>query len=451
VNRARRFLVALMLVMAAIGTDAQTRTSEGVSAILRGDYQQAAAILQPIAADPRLRDPAAAFFMATLYDSGRGVPLDPMRACALYQQAFFDFNSVYAHTAQVLQRRLWMARGNDWLQECQLVANIGIDHHFQPETFTLGAGHTVEWTLSAATVSYQGRTKRTQYQGMMMRRGTTFLPIQHTELRTAGSPTPLHFFQVFWWVPLGGKWTLSSRLFEVYRDEVVPVESPGDLTTVTAAEPPALSVSDLEALSSLRVSPQGAVELMTSGDTRPGRQIIATRAEKLAALEKERARAAADARIDWNASLDVDRTPAMTYMEAQGCGSIFLFASSEDRGEVITFRADAGSLELTPQARRFDLAEERRAFSVQIHLYERPVRADPCSDLRMPMPQETAWQAVSGIVEIELASRGVDPRAQHLRRATVRILNAEFVSPAGKRIRLSRPVVLTAIVGGVAG
>ena len=67
------------------------------------------------------------------------------------------------------------------------------------------------------------------------------------------------------------------------------------------------------------------------------------------------------------------------------------------------------------------------------------------------MPQESAWQAVSGIVEIELSSRGVDPRSEHLRRATARILNAEFVSPAGKRIRLSRPVVLTAIVGGVAG
>jgi hypothetical protein len=146
-----------------------------------------------------------------------------------------------------------------------------------------------------------------------------------------------------------------------------------------------------------------------------------------------------------------DRTPAMTYMDAQGCGSIFLFASSEDRGEVVTFRADAGSLELTPQPLRFDLAKERRAFSLQIHVYERPVRDDLCSDARMPMPQEAAWQAVSGIVEIELSPRGVDPRASRLRHATVRILDAEFVSPSGRRIRLSRPVVLTATVGFVYG
>jgi hypothetical protein len=30
----------------------------------------------------------------------------------------------------------------------------------------------------------------------------------------------------------------------------------------------------------------------------------------------------------------------------------------------------------------------------------------------------------------------------------VRILGAEFVGPAGKRIRLSRPIVLSGIVGG---
>jgi len=62
-----------------------------------------------------------------------------------------------------------------------------------------------------------------------------------------------------------------------------------------------------------------------------------------------------------------------------------------------------------------------------------------------------AWQAVSGTVEIELSPGGVDPQAQHLRRATARILNAEFVSPSGRKIRLSRPVVLTATVGRVFG
>jgi hypothetical protein len=173
VTRVRCSCILLILGVTSLVTDAQSRTSDGVAAMLRGDYQQAAAILQPIVQDRQQRDPAAAFFMATLYDTGRGVPPDPMRACALYQQAFADDTSVYAPTAQLMWRRLWMAHGNEWLQECQLVANIGIDHRFQPETFTLGAAHSVEWTLAAATVTYENRTKRTQL-GMMLPRGSMF-------------------------------------------------------------------------------------------------------------------------------------------------------------------------------------------------------------------------------------------------------------------------------------
>jgi hypothetical protein len=307
VTRVRSFFILLIFGVTSVVTGAQSRTSDGVSAMLRGDYQQAAAILRPIVEDRQQRDPAAAFFMATLYDTGRGgVPVDPLRACALYQQAFFDANSVYAPTAQMLWRRLWMAHGNDWLQECQFVANIGINHRFQPETFTLGAGHSVEWTLTAATVTYENRAKRTPF-GMMGSRGIMFLPVQHIELLTPASPAPLHFFEMFWWEPSAARWTLRALLFEVYRDEVVSMGSIDALPVVTAAEPPALTPADLRTMINLRVNALGAVEL-TAGGVRPGRRIITTRADKLAALEKERARAAADARIDWNAALDVDRS-----------------------------------------------------------------------------------------------------------------------------------------------
>jgi len=449
VTRVRGFFIAMILGVSAAITEGQSRTSDGVSAILRGDDGQAAALLQPIAEDWQQRDPAAAFFMATLYDAGRGVPLDPMRACALYMQASLDDASVYAPTARLLWRRLWTAHGNDWFQECQLVANVGINHHFQPQTFALGAGHSVEWTVAAATVTYDGRAKR-EPLGMFHARGTIFLPVQHVELPAAASPTPLHYFELFWWEPSGDRWTLRARVFEVYRDELLFAGSTDALMILTAREPPTMTRSDLDGLVNLSVDAPGAVVLAVGG-LHPIRQIITPRAEKLAALEKERAVAATDARVDWNATLDVGHTPAMTYMDAQGCGNIFLFAASADRGEVISFRADAGSLELTPQARRFDLSKERRAFSLQIHVYERPVRADLCSDARGPMPEESAWQAVSGTVEIELSPRSVDPRASRMRYATVRILSAEFVGPGGKRIRLNRPVVLTAIVGGMAG
>ena len=440
-TRARVSLILLILAATGAGIGAQNRTGDAVSAILRGDYQQAAAILQPIVEDRLHRDPAAAFFMATLYDNGRGVAGDPMRACALYQQAFQDMSSVYAPTAQLLQRRLWMARGNDWFAECQLVANIGIDHRFEPQTFTLGAGHSVEWTLTAATVTYGTQTKRTVWNGLGAPRGVRFLPIRYTELRAPASPEPLHFFELFWWEPSAAKWTLRGRLFEVHGDELAPGDVTDALTTSTGDEPQALTSSDLETMMHVRLTRDGAVEL-TVGGARAGTRPIATRAEKLAARETERARAEADARIDWDEALDVDRPPSMIYSDAGGCGAFLLYASSLDRGEVVTFRANARALELTPQPRRFDLSKER-GLSLRIYVYARPVRANPCSDLVTPMPAESAWQAVSGIVDIDISPSAGDSR----RRATVRILGAELAGPAGKRIRLTRPIVLTALVG----
>ena len=445
--RARACLALLIAAAAGVGVAAQGRTADGVSAMMRGDYQAAAAILQPIAEDRRQRDPVAAFFMATLYDNGRGVPLDPMRACALYQQAFFDDDSVYAPTAQLLQRRLWLARGNDWFAECQLVANIGIDHRFQPETFTLGAGQSVEWTLTSANVTYENRTKRIQWQGIGRPRGVMFLPVQHVELRPAGSLAPLHYFQVFWWEPAAAQWALRAQVFEVYRDELVTVTSTEALTTSTAAQPPPLAPSDLEALVNLRLAADGAVQL-TVGGAHPSTRAIETRADSVAAREKERARAEADARIDWNAALDVDRVPSlnsMSYAEARGCGAFLLFAPSLDRGELITFRANARSLDVTPQPRRYDLAKGRD-FSLRVYVYARPARVDPCSDIRNPMPADVSWRAVSGSVDIEITAAG-----NGRRRATVRILNAEFEGPAGKKVRLAAPIVLTALVGTWAG
>jgi len=436
---ARARLMALIVAATGAVIDAQDRTSDAVAAILRGDYQQAVAILQPIVEDRRQRDPTAAFFMATLYDSGRGVAMDPMRACALYQQTFFDHSSVYAPTAQLLQRRLWLARGNDWFAECQLLANIGIGHRFQPETFTLGAGHSVEWTLTAATVTYENRTKRTQWQASTGPRGVIFLPVRYTELRPPAPAAPLHYFEVFWWEPAAAEWTLRGRVFEVYRDELVTVAFSDALTTSAAAEPPPLAPSDLETLMHPRLTEDGGVELAMGGP-RPGTRAIETRAARLAAAEKERARAEADARVDWNAALDVDRVPSMNYADAQGCGAFLLFAPSADRGEVMTFRVNARSLDVTPQPSRYDLSKERD-FSLRIYVYARPVHADPCSDVRTPMPAEVAWRAVAGIVDVEITAVG------GRRRATARILNAEFEGPAGKRVRLARPIVLTALVG----
>ena len=74
-----------------------TGTAEGVAALARGDYQQAADILKPIAEGWRQPDPMAQFFMATLYQTGHGVPQDLLRACALYHARPWASTTPSAH------------------------------------------------------------------------------------------------------------------------------------------------------------------------------------------------------------------------------------------------------------------------------------------------------------------------------------------------------------------
>src|SRR5882762_2869118 len=78
-------LVAVMLVVPCAAA-AQT-TSDGVRAFLLGDYEAAARILQPLAEAVPEPDPLAQYFLAMLYDSGRGVARDMIQACGLYMRA----------------------------------------------------------------------------------------------------------------------------------------------------------------------------------------------------------------------------------------------------------------------------------------------------------------------------------------------------------------------------
>ena len=152
----RFFCTAAIIATIVGGVGAQTGTADGVVALARGDYQRAVQILKPIAEDWRTNDTAAQFFMAGLYQTGRGVPADPLRACALYMRATSRHDDPFGREAFPLFAA-FLARGPEFGRECHLLANIGFDHGFEPVTFDLGPGHTIEWTLTAATVTYQGR------------------------------------------------------------------------------------------------------------------------------------------------------------------------------------------------------------------------------------------------------------------------------------------------------
>ena len=72
----RLCLMAMLIGAAVRGVSAQTATADGVAALARGDYQRAVEILKPIAEDWNTEDTAAQFFMAGLYESGDGMPVD---------------------------------------------------------------------------------------------------------------------------------------------------------------------------------------------------------------------------------------------------------------------------------------------------------------------------------------------------------------------------------------
>jgi hypothetical protein len=65
-------LLIAWCVLAPSIVSAQSSTADGVQAIVRGDYAAAVRILTPLAEDFGKPDPLAQFFLATIYDSGRG-------------------------------------------------------------------------------------------------------------------------------------------------------------------------------------------------------------------------------------------------------------------------------------------------------------------------------------------------------------------------------------------
>src|SRR5687768_3059166 len=79
-------VVAITLLTPRLAV-AQAGTSDGIQALIHGDYATAVRILRPLAEDIPTPDPVAQFFMAALYHSGLSVGRNQMRACGLFVAA----------------------------------------------------------------------------------------------------------------------------------------------------------------------------------------------------------------------------------------------------------------------------------------------------------------------------------------------------------------------------
>lgn len=434
--------VAGAFVMAASLAQAQTTTADGVDAFVRGDYPRAVEILKP-AAESWPGDPVAAFFMATLYESGRGVPGDPLSACALYVRAF---NSPFSRQAESLAQAFFLT-SRSAIEECTLLAQIGFDHAFQPVTFTLEQGHWIAVDIRGATVTYEGKEKRIDLG--LATGGIRFLPVEHTELAVGPArETRRHFIEFFTWIPGQPQtWTLFWHVYEAVRNDLVPITS-SELVTIAAERPPT-DRFDVRALARLRVNEKGDAEWAVLKEPNQP-EVIETEAERREVREERRAREAADARVDWKRVRDPQRAPELIYADAGGCSNLFVYGRSADRTEAITLRADKEVLGLSTAPRTFDLAAQHSNLEVLVHVYERPVRSWPfCTDAGVSTGPEEMWRATRGTVTIELSPPGVRAVTPLAYRATIHIAGAEFVSAAGVRVRQVQPITLTAIVGSM--
>ena len=452
--RSRLVLIAAILTATVRGTSAQTGTADGVAALARGDYPRAAQILKPIAEDLRTNDAAAQFFMAGLYESGRGVPADELRACALYQRATGNFDHPFGREALFLFGRL-IGRGEAFNRECQQLANIGFDHGFQPATFFLGPAHAIEWTLAAATITHEGRTRREEMS--FAQPGARFLPLRHTELTTrVDRSLARHFIEIFLWRPsrADGGWTLQWHLFEVVRDQVIPIDTVESVATVETVTPPSSDAFDVREYTDLRVDEEGHAAWAVLKGPNASSARIESDDERREVRTAEDARSAAMKRVDWNRRSDVHRQPEMAYLDADGCGDFEMYGWTADRAESLVVRVDASALGLSTQPATIDLARDTVNVSVATHVFARPQRQfNVCSDVTIVEESNTSeiWRAVAGTLTIELSAPGIRARAPHQRRVTLILNDVVLQNNVGTRVHVQRPVRLTGIVGSMWG
>jgi hypothetical protein len=269
-----RCVLTFALAVSPVAAAAQTSTADGVHAYLRGDYETAAAILRGHAEHAPQPDPIAQFFLATLYDSGRGVPRNQMRACGLYLSAGATANPLMPQALDIAEaiREPWATAVRD------LICAPATTHPWseaQPASFSLGPGHSVRIDGSGMTIAYEGVERRTMgpYGGA----GLVSLPVQYTPLDVS-QPVVVrrHFIQFFTWhrndASDTSTWSLGWMLVEVVGAEMFMITGDPRLTIVTVTEPPA--AIDTARAVSVRVNASGEAEWVINDPAGPRGGVI---------------------------------------------------------------------------------------------------------------------------------------------------------------------------------
>lgn len=261
--RLRSFFLAIAILAPRLST-AQTGMADGVEALISGDYATAHRILEPLAEATPQPDPIAQFFLATMYESGLGVPADPIRACGLYLKAAradtpFTSQSLALADAinpdnLVLRNLCAEASGERW--------NGPV-----PASFTLATDHWVRVDRLGVTVGYQGAQKTASRA--LGGPGWVNLPIRYSYADvTRPTETRRHFVEFFMWVPareLGQpSWRLLWFIYEVVGVEAFEVALAPSVIIESDQQPSATVAIDT--IARIRVNANGEAEQVIGGD-----------------------------------------------------------------------------------------------------------------------------------------------------------------------------------------
>ena len=273
----RATVVGVSLLVLAAPVYGQQPASPGVAAYLAGDYDAAARLLTPVAERTATPDPVAQFLLATLYDSGRGVPRDQLRACGLYMAASTVSSPIAPQAgeiAAVLKQPFFGARGP--MATCAS-ANTTPWGEPQPAFVTLGPGHWLRVDATGIVVGFNGGERR-RTNATFGGPGLRFLPIRYTRLDVGAPPAGRrHFVEWFIWHQLTADvagWSLGWMLDEIVGDEMFNVAGDPALTTSAAPAPP-MSI-DVSRLVQLRVN-AGEAEWLIADPVKPRSAVIPPR------------------------------------------------------------------------------------------------------------------------------------------------------------------------------
>ena len=259
-----RILWSLVVVglLVPCAVRAQTSTTDGVQALVRGDYLTAVKILRPLAEAPTDPDPTAQFFLGMMYQSGRGVQRNIFRACGYYKSVA-ESGSPFTNQARALLDALLEASPG------AIMACTTDGWTIVPAaSFTLGPEHSFKIDESGVTVSYRGAVQHKSMQFDFP--GLQLLPVRYTPLDvTRPIAARRHFIQFFSWVSdrvlgRGGRggllptWTLQWTLYEVIGTDFEAVVNERSLAAIISARPP--KSFDHESTIKVRVNANGEAE-----------------------------------------------------------------------------------------------------------------------------------------------------------------------------------------------